>query len=499
MGPFVQRWAALAVMVASLGWLLVGYQAWQRPVLTDNQHYFYIAERAAAGVPPHVSHVDPKNMLAPMLSAVGIRAGRVVGLHDVHGARVVSLMVTAGAVSVAFVLGAELGGGLLGGWFAALAMLGYWALLHEGAIGVRPKVFMALFMLIAHLAALRRRHLGAGAAAAAAFLCWQPAGLVLPAVMLGTLVGPRRWRSTAAVVVGFAAVVGLYEAWFWWQGALAVQLDQAYRLPAGSSNPIPDPRRTLRMILHSTVAAPDSSRLVSSVALAVLLGVWMTAVDRPRRLERWMSANGPWLGLVAGASAALAWTFRDNQAYPDLIFVEPYFAVIFGAVVAWALRKLTPDPDHRSFRGIAVLGMSAWLLVGVWEQSARDRGDTRTLAEQIRAGRIVSALLERSDAVWAVGCTHLLGFNHADNWLPIGFFFDDIIQRIAADEDWRPLRDGRLPEILLLSRGMYPGAQRWMHGRYRELDIPLLNGQGVTVLERLDPEAVLLDRGARVP
>ena len=61
------------------------------PLTLDNQQYFFIAERAASGVPPHVSLFDSKHQAGMLLSAAAIRVGRGLGLGDVHAARVASI------------------------------------------------------------------------------------------------------------------------------------------------------------------------------------------------------------------------------------------------------------------------------------------------------------------------------------------------------------------------------------------------------------------------
>jgi hypothetical protein len=87
--------------------------------------------------------------------------------------------------------------------------------------------------------------------------------------------------------------------------------------------------------------------------------------------------------------------------------------------------------------------------------------------------------------VWAIGCTHLLAFNHVDNWNSYGFFFDDVIQEILREGDWKPMKDGELPPIILLSRGLYPGARIWLSGNYEELTTEPFKEQRIRVLRRI--------------
>src|SRR5205085_4969515 len=42
------------------------------PILQDDQVYYFISERAASGIAPHLSEFDPKNALSMMVTAVFI-------------------------------------------------------------------------------------------------------------------------------------------------------------------------------------------------------------------------------------------------------------------------------------------------------------------------------------------------------------------------------------------------------------------------------------------
>ncbi|MFN2377191.1 MAG: hypothetical protein ABR538_11685, partial [Candidatus Binatia bacterium] len=91
---FLVVWALAA---AAFFWRL---DALERPLRADNQLYFFMAERAASGVPPHVSHVDSKNQLGVLVTAAAIAGGRAVGADDVVASRVVSIAAAAAAVAL---------------------------------------------------------------------------------------------------------------------------------------------------------------------------------------------------------------------------------------------------------------------------------------------------------------------------------------------------------------------------------------------------------------
>src|SRR5262245_17270267 len=85
--------------VVALPICALGYRVTRTPIAIDNQTFFYMAERAASGVPPHVSVINHKQALAHLLSAAAIAAGRHFGIDDVYAARTLSIAV--GATTVA--------------------------------------------------------------------------------------------------------------------------------------------------------------------------------------------------------------------------------------------------------------------------------------------------------------------------------------------------------------------------------------------------------------
>ena len=77
------------------------------------------------------------------------------------------------------------------------------------------------------------------------------------------------------------------------------------------------------------------------------------------------------------------------------------------------------------------------------------------LALQRRLASRVGAMLDAGDSVWAIGCTHLLAFNHANNFVRYGFFFRGMEAYLRRRHGGRELRlrtDGELPDVVLLSR-----------------------------------------------
>ena len=114
---------------------IVRFEPTVRSVQADNQIYFYIAERVAAGVAPHVSLVDHKHQLSALLSGAAISTGRMWGADDVMSSRLLSAVIAVLTVLLIFQLGLSVSGSLVAGLFAAVAFLGFRSLFLEAAIG----------------------------------------------------------------------------------------------------------------------------------------------------------------------------------------------------------------------------------------------------------------------------------------------------------------------------------------------------------------------------
>ena len=117
-----------------------------------------------------------------------------------------------------------------------------------------------------------------------------------------------------------------------------------------------------------------------------------------------------------------------------------------------------------------------------------------TLADQRRAAERVGAWVEDGRGVYAVGSTHLLALNRAPNWLPYSFFFRGVdswlvdrtgyVREVAGGPAFHPERRGRLPRVVLTSRGWPVGWPGWLERRYRNVTGPIFEQQGVEVWRR---------------
>jgi hypothetical protein len=492
---FLVLWAFVAVLAC---WRL---DPAARPISGDNQLYFYLAERAASGVAPHVSLVDTKSQLGVLVTAAAIRAGRAAGIDDVASSRAVSIVVAAAAVVLAGELAVLLTGSAAAGHVAALALIAARGFTDHAATGSNPKVFLAAFLLLAHVAVTRgsagaargrsnRADAVAGLAAGAAFLCWQPALLVVAAVGLEALAGSRgSVKRLGVVLLAALAPVAAYALYFALHGALGVQLHQEYAMTLGS---VHTPQRLVQSLAFVMTEARGRASLLRVGPLAFVL-VAIVVLARTLRSPQWLVSRPGALAACAGGAAATAFTLYDHQGVPDLFFVAPYFAVSAGVLVAMASAALQTFAARRAEASVrtadgaagrsrvaelAAAGVLGILLVFqlAKDDSLRPRRGY-SLADQREAAEEVRKLAATGD-VWAYEAVHLLGLAHLDNHVAYGLFYDDV--RSALDvEAWRPVRDGRMPDVIVHGRGRIPGSDAYLGSVYVDATTPAFAAQGL--------------------
>jgi hypothetical protein len=377
------------------------------PFTLDNRHYYFIAERAASGVPPHVSHFDSKHQLPMLVTAAGIRAARAVGASDVAGARAVSILAAAGTVALAWITGRALGASRLAGHVAALVVLGDEGFLTMAAMGAREKVFLAFFELLATAALARRRPAAAGIGAGLAFLCWQPAGIVGAAALAVLAAAPDRSRALPRFALGALAPVLAYHAYYAAHGALAVEIEQAYRFPALYMAGADSDLRHRVLGFFRLAAGPSLRSAVPLLFVAVPASAAAAALRRPRGAAARAAAEPGLVHALLAGAGTVAFSLVDYQTYVDGFFALPFAALALGWAAARGVEALAAAPGRRALRAtLAAAAVAAFGLRAALQPPVRAVGpelaDQRALAAEVRA------LLDRGRSVWAVGCVHLL-------------------------------------------------------------------------------------------
>lgn len=486
--------AAFAVAAA------LAYAPGQVALLEDNQHYFFMAERFADGVPPHMSNFDPKNTLSVLLTGFGIEAGRWVGISDVAASRAVSVAAFAGAVGLLAVFALRVLRSSAAAGIAALTLCGLHYLPLMTASGSRPKVFLMLFMAASLFFLTRKRWHSAAASASLGFLTWQPALLLLASVLTAHWLARRDLRGLAATAAVAAVPVAAYEAYFALKGALAEQLTQAYLFPAeymtgqfdGIRESFAELVRYWGWGYSVDALGADLSWIVpalfgaSVIVCAVWLRAWISGAETPwRELPRRPALVH--FGLTM--AGAFAFTYYDASGAPDFFFVFPFVAVVIGAAVffsaRWIDRRPLPCPGSAVVAGVAALLL---LLTAAGAREARflpyDLDDQREL------GTRVGEWMASGESVYAVATTHLLAFNRAPNWAPYSYFFRGLPAYLRARDGadvYVPRRDGELPDVVLTSRSYPPGWPGWLHeAGYREFTDDAFARQDVRAWRRAD-------------
>ena len=482
-----RRVLAAAFFVAG-AWFVWQQEPADRPVTMDNQIYFYIADRAAAGVPPHVSLVDHKQQLSSLLQAAAIAAAAPFGIDSVYAMRAASLLFAALAVMGVFVLAAELAG-TSAGILAGFVTFTYTDFFTQAAVGGRPQLFMETFVVWALVAFARRRDASAGALSLCAYLCWQPALLALAAVGLASLAGPDRWRRAARVTAGAVVAAVVYESYFLWHGVLGEQLYQTWILPADvgtySSKPLAE---SLRFVLRMGLWRNDSQFVFPLVFLAAMVFVFGRAVVRGRGTLADVAASPTWSALWLLSLTATAFTLASHQAYPDMFVLHPLVAVVFGTVaarvVAWIAAQPRPRIEAAVLAGVAVvIALFAQTRTTIFRQGRVTLDTQRRLAAQ------VDLMEDAYGPVWAIGCPHLLALLGKDNHTRYGLLIDPKVRNYmtagAGPEGYRPSEaDGGMPGVILTARGGERHVLPWLRVEYDYVHNKSFREQGIHVYVR---------------
>lgn len=504
-GPVVSRvspFVSHALLLALAVWLLRLHEPFVRAITIDNQLYFYVAERVAAGVPPHVSLVDHKHALSAMLSGWAMWAGRVAGLDDVHSIRIFSMALATTLPAALWAVALRLSGRPIVAHVTAFVALSFDDFFAQAAMGVRPQLFMAVFMAHSFAALGARRHVIAGAMAMASFLCWQPALLVFASSCVAIAFERSSRRALGRYVAGGLAIVLLYEAYFWYHGALAAQLFQSYGMPSdlGGYNYKPL-SHGLSFVLRDGRWGAGWWVLVP----AVYLGVLCCVIAEP--LVRWRSfwarlRNDALPGALAGTSVlALVFTLIDHQAYPDRFFLQPFIAIAnglaWGLPLSWICDRLGRSRRFAQAASAAVFTIGA-ILVAAQTRTSIPAEKGISLEKQRGLANRVAALQRMYGPVWAIGCPHLLALHRTGNFDPIGLVIDRKVRAYmastAGEDGYRP-RNGTMPVVLLTSRGGEGTAFPWLRGEYWPVADADFKAQGIRAWLRKD---CLVDRRCRV-
>jgi hypothetical protein len=335
-----------------------------------------------------------------------------------------------------------------------------------------------------------RRPTLAGLAAGAAFLCWQPAVALVAAGAIALLLGGASKRAVACFVAAAVAAFVAYEGYFLYHGVLVEQLTQAYLFPLQFMESAPTKLRPVLRRAAWVLGVSQGPTLWSVVPLLFvvwLLLLWSQWWRRAPDGAYTMTGRPDRIYFALASHAALANCLQSFQGFPDRFLLDPFMAISAGWLIAQALARFEAGPaalkTRRAVAALSMVGLSLLAALGHW-----DFRYLRGLHEQRRLGEAVGKLLDGGFGVYAVGCTHLLAFNHVDNFTPYGFFFRGVAESLqvsTSGRGYRPLRDGKMPDVILISRGTYLREQPWFDTEYARAKRDDFGNQSVQVWLRV--------------
>lgn len=349
--PGVGLWLVAAAVV----W---GVRGFQDGLGRDAALYVYAGQAVADGAPPYVDVMNRSGPLAQLLPGAGVALGRLVGLDDVVGARVLFFVLLVATPALTYVLARDVFGSRLAGSTAAATLLVFRGLALTATDGPQSKHVMLVLLVIALLLLTRGRWLWAGVATGLATLSWQPVVIVLVVVALvAALLGsgdPRqRLMGLSRFVVGGALTLGSTVAFSLVTGSLDAFVEGFWGINAGYteqqgliSRPV-GAWRDLASWFGWTLAL-----LVGGCLLSVALGL-RAALRRTGR-DADVAAVG------AGTLAGVCWSMTAFNGAPDALLVLPMAAIGVGGGVALALERL-PASWHRSL----AVGVTGWVVVAL--------------------------------------------------------------------------------------------------------------------------------------
>jgi hypothetical protein len=230
---------------------------------------------------------------------------------------------------------------------------------------------------------------------------------------------------------------------------------------------------------------------VSAVAAA-----WCGAMLRPRAFWETIRSRPEVSSFWLVAQLGFVFTVYEHQAHPDLLLIQPYYAVAVGVLLA-RLSALVLGRVRSSRVAATATFCATVLLFGSCIYQAHKgsvlygRSDI-TLADQKLAAAALSLYREERGSVWVVGPVHLLALEGENNWVSYGFFWDDLERRVDI-RNWRPLVEDRMPEVVVTGRGLDPGSPGWREAEYVERTPIFLRAQRIRVfLRRADADRVAI-------
>ncbi len=451
----------------------------------------YIAQSVLRGQVPYRDVIEIKSPLSAYLSAAFMAAGKLVGLQDILGARLLQVLLL-GSLSTVTYLVAE--AYLLSRAAAVIAFLIPLLPEHLATMiaGTQPKLPMILFGMLSLLWIAKDRPVCAGMCSMLSCLCWQP-GLVFTGtaflVFSGCFV---RWRDLRAVKVlaGAAVPLAVVALYFYLAGALADLWTWtiAFNLNVYAPREIKGLREALPLIWRITrqVFRSDTVFVVLSAA-GIACFIFRLAASRLRGSDQQRWRNISLLSIVLPPLVYLGFCVINFQGGPDLIPLFPFIGIFAGWLfVELRLLMQSNGFERNAFSlnlGRALPCLVLIIICGLLVvRSLAHRSESGpTLDDQIREFQAITKVLETDDKIYVHGTMEILVLLNRPNLNPY-IMFDEGKDAYVADRKYggsfQAILDelgAQAPRIVSLSRLRHVthGAEfeRWVLERYQELPV----------------------------
>jgi hypothetical protein len=378
---------AALVVTALVVW---GARGLQTPLTRDPALYLYAGQQVAAGEPPYVGVLNRSGPFSHLLPGLGVELGRLSGVGDVMGAKLLYLALAVSAPALVYLLARTVYGSRLAGLTAAGALISVQVLAVSATGGPEAKLPMMVVLLLTLLLLVRRHWLWAGVATAVATLTWQPVLFSLaPAAVFLAMAGPDTLRARAIAasryIGGGVSTLGLTLAGFWLAGALDAFVEGYWTVNASytqQSGAFGRPDRVLDA-LYEGLGWTTVPVLVGCV---LSLGLGISAFWFRRTAPRRATDTA---ALAVATAGTVTWCgIAFNQA-PDGLSLYPLAALGLGGAVgalAHVVRR-AGSPLPRQLLVVAVAGWVAICAVLTFDHTASRRSDElvdqRALAEGV--------------------------------------------------------------------------------------------------------------------
>ena len=350
-------------------------------LVRDQALYAYSGQQIAHGVPPYVGVMNRAGPIAHLVPGIGATIARILGTADLLTQRALTAVIAAGIVWATYLAGRDLFKSRAAGVIAATTLLTLRLFVVFSTGGSREKITMMLFLTLAVWVIVHRRWVWAGVFVSLATLTWQPAFFVGAVVALVAMTGQGRTRffrsvlrfclggaiPAAVAVVAFAAVGALRP---FLDGFFLINLEYTQQYGLG----------------HFLTHRQDFSRggygtflwVFLAGLVAALVGAVVVWFRREHRSEPEARTR---LALGAGVVAAVAWSFKAYNGWPDSLVAAPLAMLGFAGLLHWLIAR-TPRPAILT----AVFATAALVLAGTGAADARGDG---LLTQRAQVGSIM--------------------------------------------------------------------------------------------------------------